>query len=145
MKILICETLVEAVEPYIFKTDNCCVNTRIINVEHELISVEMNETDLSMEGSLIESLGNSDHVKDEAGNGEHCDKTLAKCKEEIELLERFLGGNGNRKEVVTRVLNSRRGSLKDMEIEECFGSRTNSLFAGTMHRMNECDVVIEEI
>jgi len=27
----------------------------------------------------------------------------------------------------------------------CFGSQTNSLFAGTMHRMNECDAVIKEI
>lgn len=90
---LICETLVEAVEPYIFQTDNCCVNTGTIRVEHELISVEMNETELFMEGSLIELLGNNDRVKDEAGKEEHCDKTLAKCKEEIELLEKLLGGN----------------------------------------------------
>jgi len=98
-----------------------------------------------MEGSLIESLGNGDHVKDRAGNEEHCDKTLAKCKEEIELLEKLIGGNGNRKEVVTAVLNSSRGSLKDIEIEECFNLHTNSLFAGTENRMDECDVVIEEI
>jgi len=32
-----------------------------------------------------------------------------------------------------------------MEIEECYGSQTNILFAGTRHRMNECDVAIEEI
>ena len=101
------------------------MNTGIISVEHELIYVEMNETKLFMEGSLIESLGNSDHVKDEAGNEEHCDKTLAKCKEEIEFLEKLLGGNGNRKEVVTTVLNSSRGSLKDMETEQCFSSQTN--------------------
>jgi len=87
---LICETLAEAVEPYIFQTDNCCVNTGIISVEQELISVEMNETELSKEGSSIESLGNSDHVKDKAENEEHYDKTLAKCKEEIELLEKLL-------------------------------------------------------
>ena len=30
---LICETLVEAVEPYIFQIDNCCMNTWIISVE----------------------------------------------------------------------------------------------------------------
>jgi len=88
-KELICETIVDVVEPYNFQTNNCCVDTGIISVEQELISMKMNETKLSMEGSLIESLGNSDHVKDEAGNEEHCDKKLAKCKEEIEFWRSF--------------------------------------------------------
>ena len=107
--------------------------------------MKMNETKLSIEDNLIESLSNSDHVKDEAGNEEHCDKTLVKCKEEIELLENFLGECGNRKEMVTKVFDNRREFLKVMETEECFNLQTNSLFAGTMNRMNERDAVIEEI
>lgn len=47
--------------------------------------------------------------------------------------------------MVTTVLDSRRESLKVMETEEFFNLQINSLFAGTMDRMNEYDVVIEDI
>lgn len=166
----ICEILARVVEPYIFQTDNCCMNTGIISVEgaqfsntvtqhvvdevlifenvrreQEIIFVNVNEIEFSMEDNMIESFSNSDHVKHEAIHEEHCDKTLSKHNEEIELLEKLLGGNGNRKEMVTAVLENSRESLKDIEREERFNSQTNSLFPRIVNRMNECDVVIEEI
>jgi len=109
---LICEISVGAVEPYIFPTDNCCMNTGIISAkegqflntvikhvfdevlileiirrEKKHISVEMTETKLSIEDNPSESLRNNDYIKDVVGNEESCDKILA----EIELLEKFLG------------------------------------------------------
>lgn len=47
-------------------------------------------------------------------------KKLAKCKEEIGLLENLLGEHGNRKEMVTTVFDNRRESLKDIETKRVF-------------------------
>lgn len=109
--------------------------------------MEINETELSMEDNQIEeqSLNNSDHIKDEAGNEEHCNKMLAKCEEEIELLEKLLGECGNRKEIFTEVPDSRRESLIVMETEEYFNLQTKSLFAGTVNSINEYDDVVKDI
>lgn len=47
--------------------------------------------------------------------------------------------------MVTTLLDSRKELLKVMETEECFNLQTNSLFAGTVNRINEYDVVIKNI
>ena len=118
-----------------------------VRKEHKLISMEMTEIELSVKENQIEeqSLNNNDHIKDEAGNEENCDKMLPKCEEEIELLKILLGECGNRKEMVTGVPDSRRQSIIVMETKECFNLQTNSLFAGTMNRMNEYEAVIKDI
>ena len=104
-----------------------------IRREHKLISImKMIRTKFSMEDNQIEEqlLNTSNYTKNEARNEEHCDEMLARCEEEIELLEELLREPDNREEVTTiEVHDSRKVSLTVLEAEKYL--RTNSLFVDT--------------
>ena len=85
----------------------------------------------------------SNYTKNEAGNEEHYDEMLARCEEEIELLEELLWEPDNSEEVTTaEVPDSIRVSLTILKADRDL--RTNSLFIGTKNSMDECDVVIRD-
>ena len=72
-----------------------------------------------MEDNQIEEqlLNTSNYTKNEVGNEEHCDEMLARCEEDIKLLEELLREPDSREEVTTtEVPNSRRVSLTVLEV-----------------------------
>ena len=77
-------------------------------------------------------------MKDEAGRREHCDEVLAKCEEEIKLLEKLMRESDSRIEAT--VFEEEDVSQVTMEIGIC-----NNLFAGSLKSMNEYESVIREI
>ena len=79
------------------------------------------------------------HVKDEAGR-EHCDEVLAKCEEEIKLLEKLMREPDGRAKAILIV-----SEEEDVSQVVMVTGRCNNLFVGWLKSINEYDYVIKEI
>ena len=85
----------------------------------------------------------SNYTKNEVGNEENYDEMLARCEEEVELLEELLREPDIREEVTTtEVPDSRRVTLTILKTGRDL--QTNSLFIGTKDSIDECDVVMRD-
>jgi len=79
------------------------------------------------------------HMKDEVGRREHCDEVLAKCVEDIKLLEKLMREPDCRTKTTVIVYEEEDVSQVVMETGRC-----NNLFVGSLKSMNEYEYVIRD-